>query len=783
MADESDGGGAGMLPQQALLAAIVDSSFDAIISKTLDGVITSWNGAAQRIFGYEASEAVGRSISILLPPERLEEEAFILQRLRRGERIANFETVRVRKDGRLIDVSVTSSPVRDRTATIVGASKVVRDISEANATRRALARSEARFRAIFDGAFEFFCLMSLDGRIVETNQAALRLGSDAIPDVLGRPLWEGSWFRDSAQTRHDLELAFGRVASGVPARLEVAVRAGDVQTTLDLSLRPIPDATGAIILVVAEGRDITERKRSELALLASESRLAGIVDSAMDAIITVDESGRILVFNDAAGLMFGHGADEIRGASLDRLIPARFLASHHDDMMQFGRSGTRQRAMGRPGEIVALKADGSEFPVEASISHVEVNGHRLFTVMMRDLSEVKQAQAERRALEAQLREAQKMEAVGTLAGGIAHDFNNIMGSIVGNVGLMKAELPPDHVSRPGLDQIDRAASRARSLVKQILAFSRRNPQQLKSQPLRPLIAEVLDLLRATVPSMVRLESKLSDVPMYAMIDATQIHQVLVNLCTNAWHALCGSTGRIEVGLELANLELHEALRLGDLVGGPHAHVWVADNGCGMDATTRERVFEPFFTTKAPGEGTGLGLSVVHGIVIAHRGAISVASMPGSGSTFHLYLPASLIDENEAPTASNELPPTAIGRGERVVYIDDDEVMGLMATRLLERSGFNVSCYQEPALALAAIRRDPQGCDVVVTDYNMPEHSGIDVAVAIRDIRPELPIILSSGYVADTLREAASAVGIKALLSKENTFEELAGLISSVLHTR
>ena len=649
--DGAEGTAQVSVPQAQLLAAIVDSSFDAIVSKTLDGTITSWNPAAERIFGYSASEAIGQSIAMLLPAERLPEEEIILARLRRGERIENLETVRVRKDGRRVEVAVTSSPVRDGSGRIVGASKIVRDTTERNATVRALARSE--------------------------------------------------------------------------------------------------------------------------------SRLAGIVESAMDAIITVDDTGRVLVFNDAAASMFGWTAQQMTGQSLDRLIPARFASGHLTAITRFGEGAASRRSMGRAGEIAGVRADGSEFPVEASISHVEVDGHQLFTVIMRDLSAVRQARAERQGLEAQLREAQKMEAIGTLAGGIAHDFNNIMGSIIGNVGLAKTDLKPDDAARLSIDQIDRAATRARSLVRQILAFSRRQPQQLHNQPLRPLIEEVIGLLRSTLPMVVRLDGRLADRPVHALVDSTQLHQVLVNLCTNAWHALRGSTGRIELGLEEIALDTGDAVRIGDLTGGAHAHIWVSDDGCGMDHATKARIFEPFFTTKPVGEGTGLGLSVVHGIVSAHRGAITVDTAPGKGSIFHVYLPALALDATAGVDAPQASPP-ASASGQRVAYVDDDEVMNLMVGRLLERSGFRVTCYQTAHAALAAIESGPEDCDIVVTDFNMPECTGIELAVAVAAIRAELPVIISSGYIGDDLRAAAEHINVRALLAKENTFEDLSQLILSVL---
>src|SRR5205814_4727110 len=241
-------------------------------------------------------------------------------------------------------------------------------------------------------------------------------------------------------------------------------------------------------------------------------------------------------------------------------------------------------------------------------------------------------------VEAQLRHGQKMDSVGTLAGGIAHDFNNILGAVIGNVALARQEVGEGHAALLHLDEIHKASVRARNLVRQILTFSRREPQELLTQPLRPIVEETHQLLRATLAARVEIEVALGDALLHVEADATQVQQVLMNLCTNAWHALPDGAGRIHIGLDATSLDEAAAQRLGGLPGGRYAHLWVSDTGIGMDAATRERIFEPFFTTKPVGQGTGLGLSVVHGILSAHHGAIDVDSEPGQGSTFHLYFP-------------------------------------------------------------------------------------------------------------------------------------------------
>lgn len=284
------------------------------------------------------------------------------------------------------------------------------------------------------------------------------------------------------------------------------------------------------------------------------------------------------------------------------------------------------------------------------------------------------------------------------------------------------------------------------------------------------------MLRPMLPAMVRVETCLTDAPAWVEADSTQIQQVLINLCVNAWHAMQGSTGHILIGLEI----IGDAVSAPGTPSGRRAHLWVRDNGSGMDAETRARIFEPFFTTKS-GHGTGLGLAVVHGIVLAHRGSITVESTPGHGSTFHLLFPLAPEPADEAPawlpSARGDLPRAD---DRHVLYVDDDEVMMLMVERLLQRAGYRISAFLDPEEALDAVKADPDSFDVAVCDFNMPALSGLDFARALASIRPQLPVIISSGYLPEEAQAEALQLGVRGLLQKQNTFDELDRLIRRVL---
>lgn len=373
---------------------------------------------------------------------------------------------------------------------------------------------------------------------------------------------------------------------------------------------------------------------------------------------------------------------------------------------------------------------------------------------------------ERRALEAQLRHAQKMEAVGALASGIAHDFNNLLATIVANLELARMDIEAPHPATESLEAIGVAAERARQLVQQILAFSRRSPPLRTVVAPRALVEETVRLLRATVPKGIAITTLVADDVPDVFVDSTQIHQVLMNLGTNAWHAIDRGLGTIAVrvdGLSMAEGDVG----YGALPPGRYARVVVQDDGRGMSQETLDRIFEPFFTTKSAGRGSGLGLSVVRGIVAGHGGAVAVASAPGAGTTVTVYLPESRASRAESARLAD---PVRTGAG-RVGFLDDESAMAVAARRLLTRLGYVSTEYESPDALLEALRADPSRFDVIVTDCNMPGMSGLDVARAVTRLRADLPVVLISGF-SDRTEEDISASGIHFRLDKPFTAQEL-----------
>ena len=369
-------------------------------------------------------------------------------------------------------------------------------------------------------------------------------------------------------------------------------------------------------------------------------------------------------------------------------------------------------------------------------------------------------------LEAQLRQAQKMEAIGTLAGGIAHDFNNILTAILSNLDLARVDIDRQHPAQEFLEEIAGASQRAVALVRQILTFGRERESSKQKVRLGEAVTEALSLLRSTIPASVELAPRIAPDTPTISADPTQLHQILMNLCTNAWQALDGRPGRIDI--DVAGVPAPEGR-----APGPYARLRVTDTGHGMDAGTIERIFDPFFTTKAPGEGTGLGLSVVHGIVKDHRGTIQVDSAPGKGTTFDVLLPG-VAGENETATVGPA--PRIGGGGRRLLYLDDEKMVVRSTEVLLRRCGYEVRAFTEPHDLFEALRRNPSGYEIVLTDHNMPRLSGIEVAKIVAEIRPDLPVVLLSGHVPERLQEDAARAGVKQVLHKPCSLADLCAAI-------
>ena len=517
--------------------------------------------------------------------------------------------------------------------------------------------------------------------------------------------------------------------------------------------------------------EITERKQADGRL----RRTQYAVDHATDYIFVIGHDGYFLDVNASACRRLGYTKQELLTKSVMDIDPDFSSARWKTFWEEFKhtkllRLETRHRD--KSGEI---------YPVEVVANYIVHEGEELDYAFVRDITERKQAEAALQAFQDQIRQMQKMEAIGELASGIAHDFNNIITAILGNAQLACEKVASDHPLRPNLTRILEASDRASRLVQQILMFSHQQAFSRTVMALFPVVNEVLALLRATLPAGVALAITSDVATPHVLADATQIHQVVMNLCTNAWHALEGQPGQIAV--DLAPITLTQPLHslYATLPPGRYACLSVRDTGCGMDPLTVARIFEPFFTTKPKGHGTGLGLSLVHGIVQGHEGAIMVDSYPGQGTTVRLYFPSA-----EAQAFASEpveaAPVEMQGRIRHLLYLDDEAMLVELVRAWFEPRGYRVTGCILAAEALDAVRADPAGFDVVVTDYNMPEMSGLQVAQALAGIRANLPVVLVSGHLSPTAQAASLAANIKAMVPKTAMWQQLEGVITRLLNT-
>ncbi len=516
-------------------------------------------------------------------------------------------------------------------------------------------------------------------------------------------------------------------------------------------------------------RDISARKQAETVLRESQQFLekAQQIGQIGSWVSDPGPAGR-LVWSAETARIFGFAPGEFDGQ-----VATFFTLVHPEDRDAVARSSQAALAGGRPYDLEhrIVRRDG-----QVRWVHEQADVERDAAGQPVRMVGVVQDITERKHLEDQLRQAQKMEAIGQLAGGIAHDFNNLLGAIIGNVELARIVPPNDPGLPECLDAIFKASLRASDLVRQILAFSRRQDQQRQPMQLHLVIKEVLKLLRSTVPAVVEFRASIAIAPT-VLADPSEIHQVTMNLCTNAWHAMRGGSGLIQVELAETEVGLEFARRHPDLRPGRYVRLTVADNGCGMDAPTLARIFEPFFTTKPPGEGTGLGLAVVHGIVKNHDGGIVVESRPGAGTKFMLYFP---VFEAEVVAAPAEPAPLVRGESQHILIVDDEEPLANLGKNVLERLGYIATRSLSPVEALTLVRAQPDAFDLVITDLNMPGLSGLELARKLLEIRPGLRIILTTGYSATLTSEAVREAGISELLHKPYDIRGLSEAVSRLL---
>jgi PAS domain S-box-containing protein len=745
------------------LASIVACSDDAIVGKTTEGIITSWNSGAQHIFGYSPKEAIGRSITMLAPVDRPEEIPRMLECLKRGQVVDHFETVRLRKDGKEVQIELTVSPIRDALERIVGASTIGRDISVRKAAEKHLVQMEARYRGLLEAAPDAMVVVNHGGEIVLLNVQAEKQFGYRRDELVGQKV-KNIIPRGFAERllMHGTGTPGDPVVPQMGTGIELHGRRKDgSEFPIEIMLSPLDTVDG--ILITAAIRNIAERKLRENDL----SRLAAVVESSQDAIVSLTSLGIIRTWNRGAERIFGYSAEEATGRSILFLSPPDRSAEGSTLLERVARADRIEHF-----ETIRVKKDGTQIHVALTFSPIKDSDGRVVGVssVARDVTESKH-------MEAMLRQSQKMEAVGQLAGGVAHDFNNLLGVILGYTGLMLDRLGLDDPQRKSIEEIQKAGDRAALLTRQLLAFSRKQVLQPKVIDLNAVVAGAEKLLQRLIGENIELRAVLNPELCRVKADPGQIEQIIMNLAVNARDAM-PSGGKLTI--ETSNMEFDEAYTAQhpSTRTGPHVMLAVTDTGCGMDAETKAHMFEPFFTTKEFGKGTGLGLSTVYGIVKQSGGSVWVYTEPGLGTSFKIYLACvDAVPEIEPP---NDKVMNVVAGSQTILIVEDDPALLQVTHRSLEEVGYAILEARSSKEAIDISESHTGPIHLMVTDVVLPGMSGVKLAAYLSAQRPEMKVLYVSGYTNDTVFHHGVLEPGLAFLQKPFSARTLARRVGEVL---
>jgi PAS domain S-box-containing protein len=754
------------------LTGIIESSDSAIVGETLDGVVTSWNPSAERIFGYSAAEMIGSRAAVLIPPGRVAQEAGIIESLKRGDRIEQYETMRRRKDGREVHVSLAVSPIRDGRGRLVGVSRIASDVTRRKELEEALDRTEHEFRILADNVAALFSYVDSSLRYRFVNMRHEELFGLPPAAIVGREVAEYLGSKNYESVKPHLEKALSGQATAFVWRLELP---GSDTRWMSANYMPKSSPQGGIEGVYVLETDISSLVRADEVAREGEEMLVALLESAAQGIIAVDARGLITLVNRAAESMFGYSRQELMGQAVEMLVPERNRGVHAAHRADFFAE-PRNRAMGLGLELSGRRKDGSEFPLEISLSHLGRRDGSLAVSFITDITQRKQEEQRRRNLEDQLHRAVRLEAVGRLAGGVAHDFNNLLTALSGFSELLLDYLDDGHPLREGAEETFRTCQRSRSLIRQLLAVSRRQVLQPVALDLNAKIDEIQKMLLGLIPEDIELVAELATDLLSVRVDPSQIEQVVLNLVVNARDAMPGG-GRLVI--KTANVDVDQVYseQHFELTPGPYVKLAVADTGLGMDGETLSHVFEPFFTTKGEG-GTGLGLATVWGIVKQSGGGITVYSEPGRGSTFKIYLPAAAEKEmkSEAPPAR----PWVHTGSETVLLVEDQGAVRIVAREALKRAGYAVIEARDGPEALALTAQHDGPIDLVLTDLVMPQMNGPELVTRLATLRSGFKKLFMSGHADETVARHGATGLSSDFLEKPFTRDALLEKVRQVL---
>jgi PAS domain S-box-containing protein len=622
----------------------------------------------------------------------------------------------------------------------------------------ALGESEEKWRSLTEDSPDHIMLLDLNYNILFINHMVPDL---KIENVIGKSYLD---FVPPDQQQIAIDCFMRVIHSGKADQYDANyITTGEETRHFNVRVAPVMDKDGSITGFVSSSTNVTESKQVEKALKESEEKYRGVVENANEGII-VTQDGMLKFIN--------RKTVEFSGYTEEELISRPFIEIVHPDDQQVVMEHYLKRLKGEeiPGVYVLriIAKDGTVKWLESNGVIITWDGKPATLILLSDITD-------RKKMEEELLRAQKLESVGLLAGGIAHDFNNILTSVIGYTELSLDEVQKGTHIEDNLQEIYTAGKRARDLVRQILAFARQSEEELKPIQIDTIATEVLKFIRSSIPTTIEIKQTIESDSLI-MGNATQMHQILMNLFTNASHAMEDTGGILEFSLK--DVVLDRGVNRGklDLRPGNYIEIKVLDTGTGIAPENIGSIFDPYFTTKGPGEGTGMGLAMVHGIVESYGGKISVHSKPGQGALFTIYLPVTGKRQEHHPYQSEKLPTGT----ERILFVDDEASIAKMGGQALERLGYTVSIRTSSIEALELFRKKPNDFDLVITDMTMPNMTGDRLAIELMKIRHDIPVILCTGYSKRISDEMASEIGVKAFIYKPIVKADLAKTIRKVL---
>ncbi len=752
--------------RERLYSAAVESSNDAIVTTSLDGTITGWNPAAERLFGYSAEEIMGKAVHLVAPPDRVTEVEDILQRVSHGERIENYETTRRRKNGDPVQVLLSISPIKFSSGEIIGASRIVRDLTDSHKTEQALRQQIEERRRIFETSQDLILITDSTGVMVQVSPSAATILGYSPEEMIGRNAIEFLHPDDVESARREMR------AARTKQHMRDAVGRFIHKDGRTVWLSWMGAWSEPVKRHFFVGRDTTESRQAQESLRESAQLARNIIETALDAFAQIDESGAIRDWNSQAEKIFGWPRKDVLGRDLIDLI---VVDADRDELKAaLGRFMISRQGLilGRRREILVRRRDGKEFKAELSVTAMKTRGGFLFNGFFRDLTE-------KIVAEERIRQSEKMEAIGQLTGGIAHDFNNILTVITGTIEILAGAVAKDPQLAAITRMIDEAAARGADLTQHLLAFARRQPLQPREVDINTLIIDTAKLLRPTLGEHIEIESAFKDETCFATVDPNQLATAILNLALNSRDAMPhGGKLILETGtvyLDETYTEMHD-----DVQPGHYALIAVTDTGNGIAPTIMDKVFHPFFTSKGPGKGTGLGLSMVYGFVKQSAGHIKIYSEEGYGTTIKMYLPPGTGVAQVAEAAS----VAEIESGyETVLVVEDDKLVREYVLTQLRSLGYVTLEAGNAAEALAIIAAGHR-FDLLFTDIIMPgTMNGRQLADAILKQRPDLKVLrvlFTSGYTENAIIHHGRLDTGVLLLAKPYRKSDLARMIRKAI---